>query len=163
MQETSLIYLSLGTNLGDRQLNLDKSMRLINKQVGSITKCSSVYQTKAWGVEDQPDFLNMVIEVETSFSPRFVLTTILAIETAMGRVRERKWYTRLIDIDLLFYNQYTTEEPNLIIPHPYLHQRNFVLQPLVEIAPLLEHPTLKKTIKQLLEESEDKLEVVRVD
>jgi len=103
MKKTSLIYLSLGTNLGNRQRNLDKSMDFIEDKVGKILKRSSVYKTKAWGVKDQPDFLNMVLEVETKFSPQFVLTTILSIETEMGRIRERKWYTRLIDIDLLFY------------------------------------------------------------
>ena len=163
MQEKSLIYLSLGTNLGDRQLNLATSINLIEAKVGTILNRSSIYQTKAWGVENQPDFLNMVIAVETHFSPQFVLTTILSIETEMGRIRERKWYTRLIDIDLLFYGPHIIDVPNLIVPHPYLHQRNFVLQPLLEIAPLLVHPKLEKTIKQLVAECGDELVVRKVE
>ena len=141
MKKTSLIYLSLGTNLGNRQRNLDKSMDFIEDKVGKILKRSSVYKTKAWGVKDQPDFLNMVLEVETKFSPQFVLTTILSIETEMGRIRERKWYTRLIDIDLLFYEDLIIKESNLIVPHPYLQDRNFVLAPLMEICLLYTSPS----------------------
>ena len=163
MKRKPLIYLSLGTNLGNRQLNLNKSMELIEMKVGKIIKQSSVYQTKAWGVKDQPDFLNMVLEVETKFSPQFVLTTILSIETEMGRIRERKWYTRLIDIDLLFYEDLIIKESNLIVPHPYLQDRNFVLAPLMEIAPSLVHPVIKKTIEQLVEECRDTLVVEKID
>jgi len=163
MKKTSLIYLSLGTNLGNRQRNLDKSMDFIEDKVGKILKRSSVYKTKAWGVKDQPDFLNMVLEVETKFSPQFVLTTILSIETEMGRIRERKWYTRLIDIDLLFYEDLIIKESNLIVPHPYLQDRNFVLAPLMEIAPSLVHPVIKKTIEQLVEECRDTLVVEKID
>jgi len=159
MKHTSIIYLSLGTNLGNRSLNLKNSIASIEKKVGIIKRQSCIYQTKAWGVINQPDFLNMVLEVQTSLTPQVVLETVLSIETEMGRVRERKWYTRLIDIDLLFYEDLIIEESNLIVPHPYLHLRNFVLQPLLDLVPLLVHPIMKKTVLQLVVECGDELPV----
>jgi len=149
----------LGTNLGNRSLNLKNSIASIEKKVGIIKRQSCIYQTKAWGVINQPDFLNMVLEVQTSLTPQVVLETVLSIETEMGRVRERKWYTRLIDIDLLFYEDLIIEESNLIVPHPYLHLRNFVLQPLLDLVPLLVHPIMKKTVLQLVVECGDELPV----
>ena len=145
----SIVYLGLGTNLGDRLANLEQSICRIAAQVGPILSQSRVYQTKAWGVVDQPDFLNQVIKVRTQLSPEVTLTTILAIETAMGRIRTRKWYTRLIDIDLLFYNALIIETPTLVVPHPYIQDRNFVLAPLVELAPDFVHPVLQKTMGEL--------------
>ena len=149
----------MGTNLGNRSLNLKNSIASIEKKVGIIKRQSCIYQTKAWGVINQPDFLNMVLEVQTSLTPQVVLETVLSIETEMGRVRERKWYTRLIDIDLLFYEDLIIEESNLIVPHPYLHLRNFVLQPLLDLVPLLVHPIMKKTVLQLVVECGDELPV----
>jgi len=158
----NMAYLSLGTNLGDRKQNLENCISFIGKKVGTLTQQSSLYQTKAWGVPNQPDFWNMVLEVQTSLSPPLVLKTILAIEIEMGRVRERKWFTRLIDIDLLFYGDLIIETPNLIVPHPYLQERNFVLYPLVELAPLLVHPILQKTVQELVAECGDELAVEKL-
>ena len=154
-----LIHLGLGTNLGNRKKNLATSIYLIEESVGKTVAISSTYATQAWGVEDQPDFLNQVIVLETILSPQMVLKLILGIETKMGRKRERKWYTRLIDIDLLLYGDHIIEEANLIVPHPYIQDRNFVLAPLAEIAPDLVHPVYKETVKELYEKCKDPLEV----
>jgi len=153
----STIYLGIGTNLGDRRANLEQSISRIGEEVGSVLCESMIYQTKAWGVENQPDFLNQVIKVSTQLSPEKTLQVILKIETDMGRIRTRKWYTRLIDIDLLFYDETIIETPTLIVPHPYIQDRNFVLAPLVGIAPDLMHPILQKTMQVLWEECSDAL------
>ncbi len=159
----STIYLGLGTNLGNRVANLQQSINRITDEVGIVRQQSAIYQTKAWGVRDQPDFLNQVVEVSTLLSPEETLKTILGIETTMGRIRTRKWYTRLIDIDLLFYGGAIIETPSLIVPHPYIQDRNFVLAPLVDIAPDLVHPIFKKNMMVLWEECEDRLPIQRLE
>ena len=153
------IYIGLGTNLGERVLNLHNSKLFLEASIGSIKAQSSIYETKAWGVEGQPDFLNQVVAIDTSLTPPQVLDTMLAIEDAMGRVRERKWYTRLIDIDLLLYGSLIIKEDNLAVPHPYIQDRNFVLRPLAEVAGDIVHPVLKKSIKELEAACLDPLEV----
>lgn len=156
------VYLSIGGNLGDRKENLAKAVRLIEEEVGSVKAISALYQTKAWGIEDQPDFLNQCLIVDTTLRPKEVLRIVLEIENKMGRVRERKWYTRLIDIDLLFYNKLIIKEKHLTLPHPFIQDRNFVLAPLMEIAPDFIHPVLTKNVRQLYEECPDKLEVTQL-
>lgn len=156
------VYLSIGGNLGYRRANLALATQLIKQEIGVLKKRSAFYKTKAWGIENQPDFLNQCLYVETLLSPQEVMQIALKIETKMGRVRARKWYTRLIDIDILFYNQLIINTKDLIIPHPHLHTRNFVLVPLTEIAPELVHPILKKNIKELYEKSPDKLGVKKL-
>jgi len=156
------VYLSIGGNLGNRKENLATAVRLIGEEVGLVKTISALYQTKAWGVEDQPDFLNQCLMVDTTLSPEEVLRRVLEIENKMGRVRERKWYTRLIDIDLLFCNNRIINKKDLSLPHPFLQDRNFVLAPLVEIAPDFIHPILKKSIGQLYEECGDKLAVIQL-
>lgn len=153
-------YLSLGSNEGNRMLWLHKATGLIEARCGTILNRSSVYRTAAWGITDQPDFLNMAVYVETTQTPIQLLNTILDIEISLGRHRDIKWGPRIIDIDILFFNDEIINSPGLVIPHPYLHERRFTLVPLVEIAPDLKHPKLKKTITQLLAECPDKLEVV---
>lgn len=153
------IYLSLGGNLGNREKHLKEAIQFISERVGQIILKSSVYETKAWGIENQPDFLNQVIAVKTLLNPQEVLATILAIEKDMGRIRERKWYTRLIDIDLLFYEKEIIQEENLIVPHPFIAERNFVLAPLAEIAGAFIHPKLDKTIAALYKNCPDQLAV----
>ena len=120
---------------------------------------SSDYRTPPWGVTDQPDFLNQALIVETKLSPRQVLQQILLIEQRMGRKRTDKWTARLIDIDLLFYEDEIIHSPDLIVPHPFLHLRNFVLAPLVEIAPEKWHPILHSTAAELYQQSTDTLKV----
>ena len=146
----SHIYIGLGTNMGERELNLQNAIEHIEKKVGKVLAQSSIYETPAWGLTDQPDFLNQVIEIETSQTPPQILENILQIEIEMGRIREKKWGPRLIDLDILFYNNLIFNTENLQIPHPYIHQRAFVLEPLNEIAPNFVHPVFEKTISELV-------------
>ena len=148
----SQIFIGLGTNMGERALNLQNAIERIEKKVGRVLAQSSIYETPAWGLTDQPDFLNQVIEIETAQSPPQILENILQIEIEMGRIREKKWGPRLIDLDILFYNNLILNTENLQIPHPYIHQRAFVLEPLNEIAPNFVHPVFEKTISDLVKE-----------
>ena len=149
------VYLSLGSNEGDRLNWIKQSISLLLIHCGKIITRSSVYETGAWGITQQPDFLNMVILIGTAQPPDQVLSTLLKIETALGRHRKEKWGPRIIDLDILFYDQLVLNSNMLTIPHPLLEQRNFILIPLLEIAPGLIHPRLNKTIKELLTECND--------
>lgn len=154
------VFFSIGGNLGNRPINLATAITAITKKVGAVLSVSAIYETKAWGVENQPDFLNQVLAVATELSPMETLDTVLNIELEMGRVREQKWYTRLIDIDVLFYDNQIINSEKLTIPHPFIAKRNFVLAPLTEIAPDFVHPVLQKSIKELYKNSTDPLEVI---
>ncbi|WP_244523014.1 2-amino-4-hydroxy-6-hydroxymethyldihydropteridine diphosphokinase [Devosia sp. YR412] len=126
----------MGANIGDPPAQLAEALRRIDAEEHvHITKRSSVIITKAWGKTDQPDFANMAIEVETSLKPLELLDVLQAIELAMGRVRKEVWGPRLIDIDILAYDQIEMISPRLTLPHPYAHEREFVLNPLAEISP----------------------------
>lgn len=154
------VFLLLGGNVGERSLALHRAERYIENKVGNIISSSSVYETEAWGKHDQTAFLNKVIEIETELKAKNVLETILHIEKLMGRNREgQKWHERIIDIDILFYNDEVINEKDLIVPHPYLHERKFTLIPLAEIAGNLIHPVFKKSVTTLLSECSDPLEV----
>lgn len=153
------IYLLLGTNLGDKKSNLSKAKDAINKHVGKIIACSKTYETAAWGKTNQPAFLNEVVEVRTTFSPEEMLKLINQIERSMGRVRVEKWGERLIDIDILYYNDKIHNSEKLYIPHPGIPDRRFTLEPLVELNPTFKHPVLNKTNEELLSECSDTLEV----
>jgi 2-amino-4-hydroxy-6-hydroxymethyldihydropteridine diphosphokinase len=154
------IYLLLGGNLGNRSQYLQQARESICKQVGPTKQVSKLYETAAWGKTDQPSFLNQVLEVETTLSPEQVLQSINIIELELGRIRQEHWGARVIDIDILFYDDLVQQSQRLTIPHPQLHVRRFTLMPLVEIAPDLEHPVLKQSTKQLLAICPDKLEVI---
>ena len=143
------VFLLLGSNLGNRRLMLQQALSAIAKDIAPVLQQSVVYQTKAWGKTDEPDYLNQVLQIETNIEPLALLSLTQAIEVKLGRIRKEKWGARLIDIDILFFGDLVLNEPGLVIPHPQLHLRKFTLQPLADIAPKLIHPVLNITIEQL--------------
>jgi 2-amino-4-hydroxy-6-hydroxymethyldihydropteridine diphosphokinase len=145
----------IGGNIGDRLVNLEIARKSIEQRCGVIQKQSSIFETEAWGYKDQPAFYNQALCLETALSPQDLMDTLLAIEQAMGRERLMPLGPRTIDLDILYYNQTVIETPTLIIPHPRLSERNFVLVPLMEIAPDFVHPILKKTNAALYNASTD--------
>jgi len=153
------VYLLIGGNMGERELNLEKARNLIGEKCGEVTTISSIYETAPWGETDQPMFLNQALQIFTSLKPMPLLQKILDIEKQLGRTRQVKFGPRNIDIDILFYNEETHNYPLLTIPHPALQYRRFVLTPMNEIAPGFVHPVFKKTIAELLEECPDDLPV----
>jgi len=159
---TKRIYLSLGSNLHDRERNLLLAIKKINERCGTVIEVSSLYQTGPWGMQNQPEFLNQVIEVESDYSPHELLQKVLVIEKEMGRKPAPRWGPRVIDIDILFFNDAIIDSPRLIIPHPEIQNRRFVLAPMEEIAPDYVHPGLRKSIRELLAVCPDKLEVKKI-
>ena len=153
------VYFLLGSNMNNPVKQLTKAKSLLIKQIGNIVRESSIYETAAWGNPNQPNFLNQVIIINSNLSAQKTMQTILKIEEKMGRVRTKKNAPRIIDIDILFFNKDIVAEPNLIVPHPLLQQRRFVITPLNELSPNFKHPILKKTIHQLLQLCTDKLDV----
>lgn len=145
--------------MGDRLSNLTTAIHAITKNCGGIITQSSIYQTVAWGNENQPDFLNQILFLKTKLKPLELLDTLLSIEQEIGRIRNKKNDPRTIDIDVLFYNDLVLDTAKLQVPHPLLHLRRFVLVPLNEIAPHLIHPILHQPIQELLNKCPDKLNV----
>jgi 2-amino-4-hydroxy-6-hydroxymethyldihydropteridine diphosphokinase len=143
------VYLLLGSNLGNRELFLQKAAEEIGKAIAPVKKMSKVYQTPAWGKTDEPDYLNQALLVQTDMPANEILQTILAIELLLGRERKEKWGSRTIDIDILLYGDEIISEPGLIIPHPQLHKRKFAMEPLIELSPKLVHPIFNRTIAEL--------------
>ena len=148
---TKNVFLGLGSNLGDRDAHLNDAIAILcSSESISITAQSSVLETEPVGNEDQGKFLNAVIEIETTLSPTQLMQTCLDIEMQQGRVRDEKWGPRTIDIDILFFSDQLIEKEGLHVPHPEVQNRSFVLIPLVEIAPMMVHPTLAVTAKAML-------------
>jgi len=148
------VYLALGTNLGNKPINLLKAIAYITKEIGNLSAISSVYETKPWGYESKNDFLNMVVCIETQLLPEEILTITQSIEKKIGREEKSNHYyhDRVIDIDLIVYEDLIFHSENLQLPHPLFHKRQFVLEPFNEIAPDFVHPVLHKKVSELLNE-----------
>ena len=155
-------YILLGANLGNPLGQIEQAKKLISSDIGKITVQSSVYETEAWGIEEQPPFFNQVLQIETSLTPTELLLACQNIEDGLGRVRKEKWGARVIDIDILYFNDEQIRVKNLVIPHPYLHFRKFTLVPLCEVAGEYLHPILHKTNKEILEANTDPLSVKKL-
>ena len=149
------VVLGIGGNKGDRANYLAKAREALSKEV-SLISSSQVYESEPWGgVATNGNFLNQVVLIQTSLEPLALLQLTQKIEHALGRTREQHWGDRTIDIDILYFGDQVRSDPQLTIPHPYLSERRFVLQPLAEILPLMIHPVLGKSAVQLLEECRD--------
>ena len=155
MGDIRSVYLGLGSNLGDRNKNLARARQGLQANFGPPLATSSIYETAAWGNEDQPGFLNQIIAFRTYKSPGEILNRILILEKKMGRIRDQRWGPRLIDIDLLFCGALIFKEPGLTVPHPEIANRKFVLEPMVEIAADFMHPVLNLDMSTLLEKCQD--------
>lgn len=154
--------LHLGSNIGLRNQHLRRARALLAQYLGTEKKASAVYETSAWGIEDQNDFLNQAVCFRTKKSPEAVLEIALAVEEQMGRRRIQKWGERIIDIDIIFYDDQVVHTENLQLPHPWMQERRFVLVPVAEIAAKWKHPLLKKKVEKLLKACTDKGLVQRV-
>jgi 2-amino-4-hydroxy-6-hydroxymethyldihydropteridine diphosphokinase len=161
MTDTVTVYLSLGSNLGNRQANLDMALKLLSERM-RMGKVSSIYDTEPLGNTNQPRFLNLACEVFTRLAPEGLLALAKGIERKMGRY-SRSGEPRIIDIDILFYDDKVMDTRDLVIPHPRIEERSFVLVPLAEIAPDLVHPVLKKTIKELNQAIKEVQGVLKLD
>lgn len=157
-------YIALGSNVGDRSLHLEQAIEhLENALEIPVSERSHVYLSEAWGVTEQNDFYNQIIVFETDLSPEAMLKTCQDVEVAMGRDRMQKWHARNIDIDLLFLGELERSSSSLTLPHPMIEHRNFVLVPMMELAPQLMHPILGKNIEELYLQTEDMLEVLMLE
>jgi 2-amino-4-hydroxy-6-hydroxymethyldihydropteridine pyrophosphokinase len=155
-------FILTGGNLGNRLDNLNTAKLFIQQHCGKVVATSSVYQTAAWGMQQQPDFYNQVLQINTLLSAHQLLKELLGIEAQMGRVRNEKYGPRTIDLDILLFNDEVVDDENLKIPHPYLPQRKFALIPLNEIAQNFVHPVEKKSIHRLLLDCRDTLNVNKI-
>ncbi len=155
MENTAIAFLSAGSNLGDRKANLERAFAALRDAGARPRRISSWFETEPMGFREQPWFLNVALEVETSLTPHGLLETCLAIEEAGGRVRTFQNAPRTLDLDILLYGDLVINCPQLVIPHPRLPERRFVLEPLAQLAPDVLHPVLKKTVRSLLESCPD--------
>ena len=149
----AIVYIGLGSNLGERHQNCLRAIELLKQNGLSVTRQSSLYETEPWGLTGQPEFVNMAVETETELAPEPLLALLKKIERDMGRRDTVRWGPRIIDLDILLYDDITLKTDALTIPHPLLHEREFVLRPLSEIAEEKVHPVLKKRIGELLKSS----------
>lgn len=157
------VFLSIGSNNGNRFLNIMKSVIELEKMPAfEIINISSTYKTEPYGYKEQKEFLNLIVKLNTNLSPKEVLGELNRIELEIGRIREEKWREREIDIDILFYEDNRINEGGLIIPHSDMHNRRFVLEPFCEIEPEYLHPVIGKTMQELMSELKDDLKVERL-
>jgi len=147
-----IAYIGMGSNLGNREENCERAIKHLIKNGIKVTKRSSMIETEPWGVKDQPKFINMAVEIETGLRPDELLRLLKKIEVEVGRLPASRWGPRIIDLDILFYDDIVIKTSELEIPHPDMGERNFVLKPLAEVAPDKVHPVLKKSVKDLLKE-----------
>jgi 2-amino-4-hydroxy-6-hydroxymethyldihydropteridine diphosphokinase len=158
------VFLGVGGNIGNKLLNFQKVQRLVENEVGKIVAKSSVYESPPWGFLAEEDFWNQVFHVETELEPYELLATVLEIEKLFGRKRDVEYYqSREMDIDILYFDDLILSSEILIVPHPHIHKRMFVLVPLAEIAPAFVHPALQITNRELLEKCGDELSVKRIE
>ena len=162
LQRMNSAYLITGGNIGNRQEELNYAARLIQERCGIIIDRSSLYETAAWGKTDQESFLNQALVLETTLNARDLLNEILYIENLMGRDRVEKYGPRIIDIDIIFFNHQVIRENGLIIPHPEMAKRRFVLEPLNQVIPAYIHPIYYKTVSELLDQCDDSLPVKKI-
>lgn len=148
-----IIFLGLGSNVGDKKQNLEKTISKLRERISDI-KVSKFYETEPWGYTEQDKFLNAAICGKTSLSPSELLEFIKLVENKIGRIKRFKWGPREIDIDMLFYDDLVYKDKSITIPHPFLQEREFVLKPLVDLAPNFVHPVFKETVGQLYERIE---------
>jgi len=148
----SIVYIGLGSNVGDRHRNCLTAIELLRQNGLLVARQSSMHETEPWGVTDQPEFVNMTVETETDLAPIKLLEVLKKIEKDMGRQDTMKWGPRIIDLDILLYDDIIMKTDSLTIPHSLMHERAFVLRPLSEIAGNFIHPVLKKSITDLLKE-----------
>lgn len=154
------VYLILGTNKGERFRNLELALQLLEEKAGKIRICSGIYVTAPWGNPDQDDFYNQVICLDTELEASSLLERALMIEEELGRKRDgQKWMARSMDIDILFFNEEVIATKELNVPHPHMQDRRFVLMPMTEVAGELRHPILKRTMRELLSDCPDTLNV----
>ena len=150
----SRVYISYGSNMGDRYANIDTALNFIKNSGLNIKKNSKLYKTEPYGYRDQAEFINGAAEIETDLDCRSVLSKLLDIENKMGRIRKFKWGPRVIDLDIIFFNDQIINEKDLVVPHPDMQNRFFVLKPLNEIAPDVIHPVLKISVSEMLKNLE---------
>ena len=155
-------YILLGTNLGNKLAYLQQAQIKLTEEIGVLLTKSSIYETAAWGLTNQPSFYNQVLVIETALQPEPLMQALLVIEEQLGRIRTIKFGSRTIDIDILLIDDLTNQSDLLQLPHPALPQRKFALMPLAEIAPNIIHPVEKKTISQLLQACTDTLDVQKI-
>lgn len=158
----NLVYLLIGSNEGDRLKLLALACKLLEEKAGNLINYSSIFETESWGIEDLPPHYNQALLLQTEMNAEDLLKIIHEIEHELGRKRQIKWGLRSIDIDIIYFNSEIINTTNLTIPHALMQERNFVLAPLVEIAPDFIHPVFLKTNEELLGLSKDKLSVKEV-
>jgi 2-amino-4-hydroxy-6-hydroxymethyldihydropteridine diphosphokinase len=149
------IYLLLGSNMGDSVSTIAQARTMVGERIGSERAYSRLYRTAAWGLQQQADFLNQMLCINTSLTPLDLLKSIQSIENDLGRIRDVHWGPRTIDIDIIYYHNQIIEEPTLIVPHPHIVDRRFTLSLLVELCPDAVHPLLLKTHQELLDSCTD--------